>query len=86
MRARTKAREQATLAAERCFRRAIEVTPTHGGRWFELRARLGLVRLQPARERGGGALRRLRELHASIDDGSDVAGLRDVRDFLAGPA
>jgi len=83
-RPRTRAREQATVEAERCFRRAIEVAQAQGGRWFELLGWFSLARCHaPAGKPGDEPTRRLRELHATIDDGSGVAVLRDVRGFLS---
>ena len=81
-RPRTKAREEATRDAEKSFRRAIEVAEAQGARWWELRACLDLARLRPSGKQGAEALRRLRALHADVDDGSDVADLAAIRELL----
>jgi DNA-binding winged helix-turn-helix (wHTH) protein/predicted ATPase len=71
--------------AEVCVRHAIDVAHGQGARSLELRAALGLVRLQ----RGGGdraaaePRRRLGELFASFDEGFATADLRAAREILA---
>lgn len=80
-RPRSKARLETTAEAEECFRRAIEVASAQGARWWELCAWLGLARQLPADKRTE-AVRRLRDLHAALDDGSDVAELRGARRFV----
>ncbi|MEO8604193.1 MAG: AAA family ATPase [bacterium] len=79
--ARSKARQQAMRDAEASFRQAIDVARTQEARWWELRAWFSLARLLPPAVRGE-AVRSLRDLHAAVDDGLDVAALRDVRALL----
>src|SRR5262249_37450832 len=76
---RSKGRAQARREAERCLRRAIEVAQAQGARWWELRAWFDLARLVPD---DGDTMAELRQLHAAIDDGTEVAHLRAIRMFL----
>jgi hypothetical protein len=71
-----------TAEAEACFRRAIAVAVAQGARWWELRARFSLARQLAADERAE-AMQHLRDLHAAVDDGIDVAELHAIRRFLA---
>ncbi|HYD50081.1 MAG TPA: hypothetical protein VEB21_17110, partial [Terriglobales bacterium] len=81
-RGRRKVARAGAAEAAASYRRSIEVASLQGARWWEVRACFRLAALLPAVERAE-ATRRLAELHAGLDDGSDVAELHAVRAFLA---
>lgn len=72
--------------AESCFRRAIEVAREQGARWWEMAALVSLARALPSGADRSAALRQLGDLRSAIDDGSDVAALRAVRELLGKPS
>ncbi len=76
-------------AAAASFLRAIDIAQRQGARWWELRARVSLVRLQNRKPQRAAALRALAALVASFTEGADTADLRAARALLSerdGPA
>jgi predicted ATPase len=69
-------------AAERCFRRAIELARARAEKSLELRAATSLARLLAARGRRGDARNILAPVYGWFTEGFDTADLRDANALL----
>jgi adenylate cyclase len=69
-------------AAERCYRRAVELVEGQASRWWELRAKTSLARLYARQGRREAARRLVSEVFGRFTEGFDTADLRDARSLL----
>ena len=70
-------------AAERCFRRAIEVARKQGARWWELRAHMSLARWRQQRGQRAAARRALAPVVGAFTEGLDTTDVREAQALLA---
>ena len=68
--------------AERCFRRAIEISRRVSARWLELLATTSLARLLSKQRRRGEARAMLAEIYNWFTEGFDTADLKDAKALL----
>ena len=66
------------------YRRAVEVAQGQEANLLELRALLGLARLEYSGQAKTGAKERLAEVYEAVGDGLDTLDLGKAREFLAG--
>ena len=69
--------------AERCFRRAIEISRKQSGKSLELRATISLARLLAKQDHRDEARAMLAEIYNWFTEGFDTADLKDAKALLA---
>jgi predicted ATPase len=69
-------------AAEKHFRRAIEIAQGQSAKWWELRATMGLAWLLAKQDRRDEARTMLSEIYNWFTEGSDTADLKDAKTLL----
>jgi tetratricopeptide (TPR) repeat protein len=72
----------ATLEAETCFRRAIEIAKGQSAKWWELRATMSLARLLRDTGRRDEARAMLSEVYNWFTEGFDTPDLKDAKALL----
>jgi class 3 adenylate cyclase/tetratricopeptide (TPR) repeat protein len=72
----------ATVEAENCFRKAIEVARDQCARWWELRATVSLARLLRDTARRDVACAMLSEIYNWFTEGFDTADLKEAKALL----
>jgi predicted ATPase/class 3 adenylate cyclase len=72
----------ATMEAEGCFRKAVEIARRQSAKWWELRATVSLARLlrDTARREQGRTM--LADIYAWFTEGFDTADLKDAKSLL----
>jgi len=70
------------IAAEQCFRAALEVARAQEARWWELRATTSLVRLLASQGRRDQARAMLADIYNWFTEGFDTADLKDAKALL----
>jgi len=65
----------AIAEAEKCFRKAIEITESQSAKWWELRATVSLARLLSDSNRGEEARKMLAEIYNWFTEGFDLPDL-----------
>jgi class 3 adenylate cyclase/tetratricopeptide (TPR) repeat protein len=70
------------IAAEQCFRAALEVARAQEARWWQLRATLSLARLLRDTGRREEGLTMLAEIYGWFTEGFDTADLKDAKALL----
>jgi class 3 adenylate cyclase len=71
------------LAAEKCFRAAIEVARRQSAKLYELRATMSLARLLDRQAKRDEARAMLAEIYGWFTEGFDTADLKDAKALLA---
>ena len=72
----------ATVEAEKCFRKAIEIARGQSAKWWELRATTSLARLLRERNSRDEARLMLSEIYNWFTEGFDTADLKDAKALL----
>jgi predicted ATPase len=72
----------ASVEAEACLRKAIEIARSQSAKWWELRAKTSLARLQRDTNRRDEARTMLAEIYNWFTEGFDTADLKDAKALL----
>jgi predicted ATPase/class 3 adenylate cyclase/ribosomal protein L40E len=72
----------ATVEAEKCFRKAINVARGQSAKWFELRATMSLARLLAEQGKRHDARAMLADSYKWFTEGFDTADLKDAKALL----